>query len=233
MPSPVSLGPDLVHEVALGREDGRLVAGVDEVGRGPLAGPVVACAVILPPAVASLASGITDSKLLTARRRELLAPTLCAICQYGLGEASVEEIDRLNILQATFLAMRRAVEALGVIPHHVLVDGPLRPPDLPCPATALVDGDLRSLSIAAASIIAKVTRDRQMRELALRHPGYGWEKNAGYGTRAHLLALHRLGPTPHHRRSFAPVRHVLESGVCHESPSDTGLSGAGLPHPVG
>lgn len=201
--------PDLAYEQKAGRGSAWRVVGVDEVGRGPLAGPVLACAVLLPDDISRLGPGVTDSKLISARQRERLAPVLRDVCRYGLGEASVAEIDRLNILQATFLAMRRAVAALGFVPDHALVDGPLLPPDLPCPATPIVDGDQHSLSIAAASILAKVARDRLMAELAQAHPGYGWEKNAGYGTRAHLQALIRLGPTPHHRRSFAPVARLV------------------------
>ena len=197
-------------EQALGGPPGGLIAGVDEAGRGPLAGPVVAAAVCfpdlaLPPAIRSL---IDDSKKLSPARRE----TACAaILETGLvatGEASVAEIDRLNILHATMAAMQRAVAALAVPPSAVLVDGN-RTPVLPQPAHPLVRGDTLSLSIAAASIVAKVTRDRVMARLAADYPGYGWERNAGYGVAAHRAALATLGPTPHHRRSFAPVREML------------------------
>lgn len=196
--------PDLSLEDALG---GR-VAGVDEVGRGPLAGPVVACAAVLTPGVA-LPEGLTDSKRLTARQRDRICTALLATTLHGLGWASVEEIDRLNILEAAMLAMRRAVAALPFAPDIALVDG-ARDPGLPCPARTVIGGDGRSLSIAAASVIAKVTRDRYMAELAEDFPGYGWESNAGYGSAAHLDALARLGPTPHHRRSFRPVAQILE-----------------------
>ena len=187
-----------------------LVAGVDEAGRGPLAGPVVAAAVCfpglaLPPAVRSL---IDDSKKLTPARRETAFAAILEAGTVGTGAASVAEIDRLNILRATMLAMQRAVAALAVPPAAVLVDGN-RAPDLPCPARPVVGGDRRSLSIAAASIVAKVTRDRIMARLAAEHPGYGWERNAGYGVAAHRAALAALGPTPHHRRTFAPVRDML------------------------
>lgn len=201
-----ALFPDLSHEDAAGRASGVLVAGMDEVGRGPLAGPVVACAAILPDDLARLPAGITDSKKLTAKKREALAPLLREVCSFSLGVASVEEIDRINILQATFLAMRRALEGLSSTPGFVLIDGNQLPRGLPCPARTIVQGDSKCLSIAAASIIAKVARDAMMRELDLLHPGYGWASNAGYGAPVHLQALARLGPPPHHRRSFAPVR---------------------------
>ncbi|MCY4066741.1 MAG: ribonuclease HII [Rhodospirillaceae bacterium] len=187
-----------------------LVAGVDEAGRGPLAGPVVAAAVCfpglaLPPAVRGL---IDDSKRLTPARRETALAAIFEAGTVGIGAASVAEIDRLNILQATLLAMQRAVAALAVPPAAALVDGN-RAPALPCPAHPLVGGDRLSLSIAAASIVAKVTRDRIMARLAADYPGYGWERNAGYGVAAHRAALAALGPTPHHRRTFAPVRDLL------------------------
>lgn len=204
--------PDLWFELKHGAGMGYRVAGVDEVGRGPLAGSVVACAVILPYDLSTLPEGITDSKGITARQRERLAPSLREVCAYAIGEASVEEIDTLNILQATFLAMRRAVDGLrklGHIPDYALIDGTHIPPHLGCPATAIVDGDARSLSIAAASIIAKVTRDTTMAALATDFPLYGWERNAGYGTKAHLDALKAFGATPHHRKSFAPVANAL------------------------
>ncbi len=194
--------PDLSLEAGL---EGP-VAGVDEVGRGPWAGPVVAAAVILDPAF--VPDGIADSKRLSAARREALFAALGEAARIGLGAASVAEIERLNILGASLLAMQRAVAALGVAPGHVLVDGDRLPP-LPCPATAVVGGDSRSLSIAAASIVAKVTRDRLMARLARRYPGFGWERNAGYGTRAHRAGLAAHGPTPHHRRGFAPIARLL------------------------
>ena len=190
--------PDFALEGAL---DGP-VAGVDEAGRGPWAGPVVAGAAILDPA--DTPAGIADSKTLSAARREALYDALEGCARIGVGVASVAEIDRLNILAATMLAMRRAVDDLGVVPGHVLVDGN-RLPELPCPATAVVRGDARVVSIAAASIVAKVTRDRIMAALARDHPGFGWERNAGYGTPEHRAALDARGVTPHHRRSFAPI----------------------------
>lgn len=183
---------------------GRLIAGVDEVGRGPLAGPVVAAAVILIEPV----DGLADSKLLTGEVREELAAILRRSARIGIGAASVAEIDRLNILQASLLAMRRAVLRLGCLPDLALIDGN-RAPDLPCPAEAIVDGDAKVEAISAASIVAKVTRDRLMRRLALRYPQYGWESNVGYATPAHRDALWRLGPCRHHRRSFAAVQGRL------------------------
>ena len=186
---------------------GPFIAGVDEVGRGPLAGPVVACAVIMPPDARAI-PGVDDSKRLSAEQRNRLAPKIRerAVC-YGIGAASVREIDRVNIYQATVIAMRRALGRLSVAPHHVLVDGkPFR--TLEIPHTAIVDGDDVCYSIACASILAKVTRDRVMRSLAGRYPGYRWERNVGYSTLAHLQGLADHGVTPHHRRSFIPVQQL-------------------------
>lgn len=183
------------------------VAGIDEAGRGPWAGPVVAAAVILDPM--HIPQGIRDSKTLTAGKRAALFNALHDAAMIGIGEASVAEIDRLNILQASMLAMQRAVAALPVKPIHALVDGN-KAPLLTCPASCLVKGDSISLSIAAASIIAKVSRDNHMRQLAEAFPHYGWERNAGYGTDAHQAGLRRHGVTPHHRRSFAPIARLLE-----------------------
>lgn len=196
-----------------------LVAGVDEVGRGPLAGPVVAAAVVFRAPPSPLLSGLLDdSKKLTARRREkayaalLEDDTVCA----ALGAASVPEIDRLNIGQACHLAMRRAMvrlaEALGEWPAVALIDGN-RAPSLPCRVETVVKGDSLSLSIAAASILAKVVRDRLMTRLAMRHGNYGWDRNAGYGTAHHLTGLKEEGITLHHRRSFAPVRQMIAAKV--------------------
>lgn len=183
------------------------VAGVDEVGRGPLAGPVVAAAVILDPA--RPITGLDDSKRLTARRREALAGDIRAhALAWALGRAEVEEIDRVNILQASMLAMERAVAALPIRPEHVYVDGN-RLPNLGIAATAVVGGDAQVAEIAAASILAKVTRDAELVALDERFPGYGFAGHKGYPSRAHLEALERLGPCPEHRRSFAPVRALL------------------------
>ena len=196
--------PDFSYETAAGASP---VAGVDEVGRGPLAGPVVAAAVILDPA--RIPDGLRDSKKLTAARRDALALEIEATAQISIAEASVAEIDQINILQATFLAMRRALAGLPTTPAFALIDGNRMPPDLPCPARTIIKGDDLSVSIAAASIIAKVYRDRLMQDLAAQFPGYGWEKNAGYGTKQHLEALACLGVTPHHRRSFKPIHNIL------------------------
>ncbi len=178
------------------------VVGVDEAGRGPLAGPVVAAAVLLDPDC--IPDGIDDSKALTAARRAELCARLLECARVGVGIASVEEIDDLNILWATMLAMTRAVEALGFAPGMVLVDGN-RCPDWAHPSTPIIGGDALCLSIAAASIVAKHRRDGMMLEADALHPGYGWASNKGYGSRAHQEALRQLGPTPLHRRSFAPV----------------------------
>ncbi len=194
-------------EEALWAHGCQVVAGVDEVGRGPLAGPVVAAAVILPRDLALM--GLADSKLLSAKRREALTETIRAEARVGIGQASVEEIDRVNILQATYIAMRRAVADLPMAPDHLLIDGNRMPPGLPCPATTVIRGDSRSPSIAAASIVAKTWRDDVMKEMATQFPGYGWETNAGYPTKCHKTALRNLGVTPHHRRSFRPVHEIL------------------------
>jgi len=192
------------------RAEGLRLAGVDEVGRGPLAGPVIAAAVILDPA--NIPEGLADSKALSAKKRELLNALILQSSWVGVGEASVEEIDEINILQASLLAMERAVSALPRVPQHLLVDGNKLPKTLPCPATAVVKGDARSQSIAAASIVAKTRRDAIMQDLAQQFPGYGWEKNAGYPTKQHREALVKIGLTPHHRRSFKPVHNILYQG---------------------
>lgn len=182
------------------------VAGIDEAGRGPWAGPVVASAVILNPHTTP--AGLRDSKTLTEKRRRELASALWKTARIGVGIASVEEIDRINIAQATLLAMTRAAANLPSPPNICLVDGNLKP-KLPCPAYTVIKGDAKSFSIAAASIIAKTTRDRMMRELARDFPQYAWEQNKGYGVRAHREALDQFGVTPHHRRSFAPIHNML------------------------
>ena len=194
----------------LERAAGGRVAGIDEAGRGPLAGPVIAAAVILDAETLPdmLLDGIDDSKVLTKARREELFAVLQSCAHIGVGGASAAEIDRINILAATLRAMGRAVDALGIVPDLALIDGN-RTPELSCPAKAVVRGDQASLSIAAASIVAKVTRDRIMATLARRHPGFGWEHNAGYGTMEHKQALTRLGVTPHHRKTFAPINKIL------------------------
>lgn len=199
--------PDFSFERTALSRGARRVAGVDEVGRGPLAGPVTACAVILDPG--NIPDGLNDSKKLTAKRREALAEWLAAHCDHCIVHVEVAEIDRLNIYHAAHLAMCRAVAGLRQRPCHVLVDGNRVPRDLSCPGEAVVKGDARCVSIAAASILAKVARDRLMVDLAQQYPGYGWEANAGYGTPAHQRALLDLGVTPFHRRSFAPIHNIL------------------------
>lgn len=185
-----------------------LVAGVDEAGRGPLAGPVVAAAVMLDPD--RPVPGLADSKVLSEAKREALyGEIVCAALAWSVGRAEVAEIDRLNILQATMLAMQRAVAGLAPAAKYALVDGN-RLPDLPCRAEAVVRGDSLVPAISAASIIAKVTRDREMHSMDTRYPGYGFAQHKGYPSRRHLEALERLGVTAIHRRSYAPVRRLLD-----------------------
>jgi ribonuclease HII len=204
--------PDFSFELSATAHGYHAVTGIDEAGRGPWAGPVVAAAVILDPTALppGLGAAIQDSKALTPTRRIRLFEALSELAIVGVGQAEVAEIDAVNILQASMRAMARAVEALPCRPDWALVDGN-RMPFLPCPGQCVVKGDARSLSIAAASIVAKVTRDRIMAELAVAHPGYGWERNMGYGTHEHRAALERLGVTPHHRRSFAPILKILRA----------------------
>lgn len=215
---PTRPGPTAELERAAGAGTGAVIFGVDEVGRGPLAGPVVAAAAWidlarLPEAVAVL---IADSKRLTAARRAAALEATAPYAEIALGRAEVAELDAINILQASLAAMTRAVDALAGrmdrAPALVLVDGN-RLPRWERPAEAVVKGDGRSISIALASIAAKQARDAEMADLARLHPGYGWERNAGYGTAEHLAALAALGPTRHHRRSFAPVRRVIDAAA--------------------
>ncbi|WP_374444244.1 ribonuclease HII [Stella sp.] len=198
--------PDFELETGLGG----IVCGIDEVGRGPWAGPVVAAAVILDPASlpADVLAAIDDSKKVPPARRPALAAAIRTHARVGVGAASTREIDRDNVLRATFAAMARAFARLPVAPDAVLVDGDRAPP-LGCRVVTVVGGDARSLSIAAASIVAKVLRDAMMAKLALRHPGYGWETNVGYGTPGHREGIVRFGVTRHHRHSFAPVSQML------------------------
>jgi ribonuclease HII len=199
--------PDLLHETALWRRGLPLVAGVDEAGRGALAGPVFAAAVILPanPQIAAALHGVNDSKKLTAAQREFWSTRLPTVAlAAAVGSASHEEIDAYGIVPATRLAIRRALLALHPLPDHLLVDA-LPLPEVPIPQTILIKGDARSLSIAAAAILAKTARDQYMRALSGDHPGYYWAYNKGYGTAAHLHAIERLGPSPFHRRTFAPL----------------------------
>ncbi len=201
--------PNLHLERALGG----VVCGVDEAGCAPLAGPVVAAAVVLPGgAKPRRLRGLTDSKLLTPQARARFYDVIHDVARVGVGMASVAEIDALNILRADMLAMRRAVAALDVAPDHALVDGRTAP-DVACAACTVIKGDRRSLSIAAASVVAKVTRDRLMQDLAHRVPHYGWATNVGYGTDEHYLGLLRRGPSKHHRRSFAPLTTLFAEGA--------------------
>jgi len=213
-PRPLRRRPDLSVERTLGLR----VCGLDEVGRGPLAGPVVAAAVVLPDLrdphgglPAEVATRLDDSKAVPRALREELAAALQRHARVSVALAEVAEIEALNILAASMLAMRRAFEGLEEPPDAAVVDGNRLPDGLPCPARAVVKGDATCLSIAAASIVAKVRRDRIMAGLAAAHPGYGWERNAGYPTPEHLAALRRLGPTPHHRRTYAPVEQLALS----------------------
>jgi ribonuclease HII len=200
-------GPDFTYEQALLDQGLSLIAGTDEVGRGPLAGPVVAAAVILDPH--NIPEGLNDSKKISAKKRDVLFDIIKSVSIFCIAEASVEEIDALNIYHASHLAMCRAVSGLGRKPQHVLVDGNKIPVDMPVKATAIVKGDGKSQSIAAASILAKVTRDRHMVALSQQNPGYGWETNAGYPTKSHICALEQHGVTQHHRRTFKPVHNIL------------------------
>jgi len=199
--------PDFTFEQALMDRGVMRICGVDEVGRGPLAGPVYAAAVVLNPG--DIPDGLNDSKKLTRPQRERVAAEVSLRADVALGWASVAEIDQINILQASLLAMARAVQNLDAPVDHVLVDGNRVPRDLNVPATPIVKGDARSLSISAASIVAKIRRDLVMYDLAQQFPGYGWETNMGYPTQAHRDALADLGVTPHHRRSFKPVHNIL------------------------
>ena len=204
---PPKTRPDFTFETAAFARGHVTIAGVDEVGRGPLAGPVTAAAVRLDPA--RIPDGLNDSKALTVARRDALFTLIMDSADVSIAHASVAEIDELNILRASHLAMERAVKGLATFPDHALIDGNMIPKGIGCSAEAVVKGDARSLSIAAASIVAKVTRDRIMVDLAQQFPGYGWDVNAGYPTPAHLRALLDFGITPHHRRSFKPVHNIL------------------------
>jgi ribonuclease HII len=195
-------------DFTLENEYDSIVIGVDEVGRGPLAGPVVAAAVYIPPENRNhpVWKDVQDSKKLSAIRRDILFSVIKGQCVFGIAEASVTEIDELNILQATFLAMRRSIEQMKLNNPYILIDGNRLPKNWPWDSRAIIKGDSKSVSIAAASILAKVTRDKMMEDLSKTHPFYGWDNNAGYGTPEHLAALTTHGITPHHRQSFAPVR---------------------------
>lgn len=199
---------DLFASVASFSTEGR-IAGVDEAGRGPLAGPVLVAAVILDPQ--RNIEGLDDSKVLAAARRERLADLIRAnALAWAVCAVEVAEIDRINILAATLAGMSRALASLSIAPTLALIDGNRLPRDLPCPGRAIVRGDASEPAISAASILAKVERDRLMIELGDRYPGYGFARHKGYPTPAHVQALKRLGPCPEHRRSFAPVRECLQ-----------------------
>ena len=208
--------PDYTYERTKLSAGFTCIIGVDEVGRGPWAGPVVAAAAWLNPN--DLPLDARDSKKLTAKKREALYPIIKEKAYVALGEASVEEIDALNIREATFLAMTRAIENLSetlsefnIAPDFIAVDGNALPKNLPCPAEYVIKGDDKVLSIACASIVAKVYRDKLMADLAEKHPHYGWESNAGYGTKLHQQGLQNVGVTAHHRKSFKPIRTLLET----------------------
>ena len=199
--------PDYTIEQSVHAQGFPRVVGVDEVGRGPLAGPVTAAAVVLDPA--HIPEGLNDSKQLTPKRRAAALEQLLEHADVSVAHATVEEIDEHNILRASHIAMIRALEGLKTPPDFALIDGNLIPKGLNLPSRAVVKGDALSLSIAAASIAAKIRRDKVMWDLAQQFPGYGWETNAGYPTKAHQEALRNLGVTPHHRRSFKPVHNIL------------------------
>ncbi|MDW3224003.1 MAG: ribonuclease HII [Paracoccaceae bacterium] len=199
--------PDFEMEQAAMAKGLLRVAGVDEVGRGPLAGPVTAAAVVLDPA--RIPEGLNDSKQLSIKKRIYLAELLEDCAEVSVAHASVEEIEQHNILRASHIAMRRALAGLAHPPDHVLIDGSMIPHGLNISAQPVVKGDTRCLSISAASIVAKICRDKLMVDLAQQHPGYGWETNMGYGSKSHMSALQNLGPTPHHRRTFKPVHNML------------------------
>lgn len=214
LPKPVICGfshlmdiPDYSYESALLANGVARIAGVDEVGRGPLAGPVTAAAVVLDPA--RIPAGLNDSKALSPGRRQALLLAIMESAEVSVGHATVAEIDSLNILRASHLAMERAIAGLPFPPGHALIDGNMIPRGLSLPAQAIVKGDARCVSIAAASIVAKIARDKIMWDLAQQFPGYGWETNAGYPSKSHRLALQDLGVTPHHRHSFKPVHNIL------------------------
>lgn len=199
--------PDYTYEAKAHAKGFAFVTGVDEVGRGPLAGPVTAAAVILD--AGNIPEGLNDSKRLSAKRRQVLNDLLMHCADISIAHASVAEIDQINILRASHLAMERAVAGLRQPADMALIDGNMIPRNLTIPARAIIKGDAISLSIAAASIVAKTARDKIMWDLAQQFPGYGWETNAGYPSKSHKLALQNLGVTPHHRRSFKPVHNIL------------------------
>lgn len=199
--------PDFEFERGAMGQGFRTIAGVDEVGRGPLAGPVTAAAVVFTEG--RIPEGLNDSKKLTARARERLYDEILSVAVVCVAHATVEEIEEHNILRASHLAMTRALAGLACAADYALIDGNMLPRDLALPAQPVVKGDARCLSISAASIVAKTVRDRLMVDLAQQHPGYGWETNMGYGSKSHMAALRDLGVTPHHRRLFKPIHNIL------------------------
>ncbi|MEQ5827709.1 ribonuclease HII [Sulfitobacter sp. NFXS29] len=199
--------PDFEFERGAMGQGFRTIAGVDEVGRGPLAGPVTAAAVVFTEG--QIPEGLNDSKKLTARARERLYDEIMSVAIVCVAHATVEEIEEHNILRASHLAMTRALAGLACAADYALIDGNMLPRDLSLPAQPVVKGDARCLSISAASIVAKTVRDRLMVDLAQQHPGYGWETNMGYGSKSHMAALRDLGVTPHHRRLFKPIHNIL------------------------
>ncbi len=199
--------PDYSFEAAARARGYTRIAGVDEVGRGPLAGPVTAAAVVLDPA--RIPDGLNDSKKLSRKKREALYVQILEVADVSIAHAIVEEIDAHNILRASHIAMGRALEGLKTPPDYCLIDGNMLPRGLALPAETIIRGDGRSVSISAASIMAKICRDCVMLSLAQQHPGYGWETNMGYGSKSHMSALRNLGVTPHHRRTFKPVHNML------------------------
>ena len=203
----LNVSPNFLLEKDLIHSGYSIIAGVDEVGRGPLAGPVTAAAVILDPL--NIPENLNDSKLLSLKQREKIYEELMCSSTFAIAHVSPEEIDKLNILQASLLAMVNAVSKLNVTPNHVLIDGNKVPEQLSGMATAIVKGDTKVASIAAASIVAKVTRDRLMRDLDSDFPVYEWAKNSGYPTKCHMNAILKYGITPHHRRSFKPIHNIL------------------------
>src|SRR3981081_4392938 len=205
----VVVDPTLRVERTYWRQGLTRVVGIDECGVAALSGPVVACALYLPINCRKI-PGVRDSKMLSGQERERLADLICAkAIRVGIGAASAREIERLNILRATHLAMKRALDRVGAVDHAIIDGNPIRDIDMG-PHTCIVRGDALAYTIAAASVVGKVCRDRLMAKLALRYPGYGWEQNAGYPTRDHRDAIHRLGVTPHHRRSFGTVRMLMQ-----------------------
>jgi len=199
--------PNYSFETAAKARGFARIAGVDEVGRGPLAGPVTAAAVVLDPA--RIPEGLNDSKKLSFKKRELLYAQIMEVADVSIAHATVEEIDEHNILRASHIAMVRALEGLKTPADYALIDGNMIPRGLSLQSETIIKGDARSVSISAASIMAKICRDYVMLSLAQQHPGYGWETNMGYGSKSHISALQKLGVTPHHRRSFKPVHNIL------------------------